>query len=204
MKKFTLILSLLFCLSLFAVSAYSVELDSVSSNEIVLAFGDLDSIDVIIKDVAVRVETDTISDTYVADYDLEVNANKILLSVNLNEIFNDYRKEEITYITVTGTLDDEDFAKRVTSRSTASGVTFAAPGQASSSNWIYWVLGIVLVIVLIVLIFLLLQTPNQPVPVKKVAKKKVAKKKAVKKTVKKKVVKKTVKKTAKKKAKKRR
>jgi hypothetical protein len=200
MKKLAITTFLLLILTLSAVLAVTPDIESVSSNEIVLSFNEFNSI-VPIRDVIAKVETDTLTDNYPVDSKAVVKNGEIVLTVETNEIFEDYTLEEVNYITITGTADGEPFAKRVAMR-TSSNQRFAAPAAEDSSSFVYMITTLAVVLVLIVISVLLFsnQDMSPKMPQRKVTKKKTTKKKAKKKSTKKKVAKK---KTTKKKAKKR-
>ena len=202
MKKISILLLIILSLSLFSVSALTVDVDSISSNELTLSFSGLNTLDVRFTDLTVKVETDSISDTYLADTSIEVSENLVYLTADLTEILEDYSKEEIKYITLTGKLDDVDFSKRVAYRESVE-VRFQAAEVERGLSIIYWIIGAILVMVFLVLAYLtFMPKKRKEIKIYKKPTKKKVKKKVKKKAVKKKVKKKTSKKKVKKKKKK--
>jgi hypothetical protein len=186
---------------LISVSAYDLDVESVSNKEIVLSFSGLDSVDFEFGEVTARVEASTFTDTYLIDPAFSVSGEDVLLSVDISDVYKDYSKDQVESITISGSLDGSDFAKRVSMREGTTNLRLAPAEE--STNVIYWILGIVLLLVLAVLLVVLIREPKKRKVVKKTVKRKKAKKKkSKKKAKKKKVTKKKVKKTTKKKAKK--
>ena len=195
MKRATILISILLVLCLVSVSAYDLGVESVSNKEIILSFSGLNSVDFDFGEITVRAESSTFTDTYLAEPMFSVSGEDVLLTVDISDIYKDYSKDQIEAITISGSLDDGVFAKRVSMRGSTSNLRLA-PAEESTSL-IYWVLGIVLLLVLAVLLVILIKEPSKKKVVTKKAVKKVTKKKA-----KEKVTKKAVKKVTKKKSKK--
>ena len=201
MKKISILLLIILSLSLFSVSALTVDVDSLESNELTLSFSGLNTLDLKFTDLTVKVETNSLSDTYLADTSIEVSDNTIFLIADLTEILEDYSKEEIKYLTLTGKLDGQDFSKRVAYRESVE-VRFQAAEVERGGSIIFWIIGAILVMVFLVLAYLtLMPKKRKEIKVYKKPSKRKVKKKVKKKTVKKKVKKKTSKKKVKKKKK---
>ncbi|MBT3324274.1 hypothetical protein HN681_04610 [archaeon] len=201
MKKISILLLIILSLSLFSVSALTVDVDSLESNELTLSFSGLNTLDLKFTDLTVKVETNSLSDTYLADTSIEVSDNTIFLIADLTEILEDYSKEEIKYLTLTGKLDGQDFSKRVAYRESVE-VRFQAAEVERGVSIIFWIIGAILVMVFLVLAYLtLMPKKRKEIKVYKKPSKRKVKKKVKKKTVKKKVKKKTSKKKVKKKKK---
>tara|TARA_Y100000310_G_C20592278_1_gene768698 strand:- start:105 stop:767 length:663 start_codon:yes stop_codon:yes gene_type:complete len=202
MKRASILICILLALCLISVSAYDLGVESVSNEEIILSFSGLDSVDFDFGEITAKVEGSTFTDTYLIEPAFSTLGDDVLLSVDISEVYKDYSKDQVEAITVSGSLDGSDFAKRVFMRDATANLRLAPTGE--DANIIYWILGIVLLLVLAVLLVILIKEPKKRKVVKKKVKRKKAKKKAKKKVKKKKkkVTKKKVKKTTKKKSKK--
>jgi hypothetical protein len=186
-------LSVLFVLLLgsFAI-AINVDVESASQDSATIYFSGLKTLDVVFENIQVVVETSTLTDTYIADYKLEVKGSQIFLTADLTDVYLDYSPSQIEAIIIRGSLDGEDFAKRVAVREGES-IRFGAPtGAPSKASLVYWVIAIVLVIVAAALFNHLIhgQKQQRKLPVKK-SRKKNSKKKVKKKGTKTKKRKKT-------------
>ncbi|MSR86498.1 hypothetical protein EXS74_03835 [Candidatus Woesearchaeota archaeon] len=189
MKRLTILVLLLFSLQIFNVGAYDITVDSASEKTIVLAISDLNSIDIQLDNIVATVETQTISDRYTIDATLKKEGQMVLITVDVSPIFQDYAKEEVKAITVSGTViiqgETIDFGKRVPYRSDSqrANLQLAPALDEGSSSLIYSIVGLSLLLVFLILI-LFYKKPKQKAILKKktsVKKKKVVKKKTKKK-----------------------
>jgi hypothetical protein len=211
MKRVAILIIAILCVSIALVLAAEVQVQEASEDQVILELTDISSLDIRLGEVTVTVETEGLTDTYVADADLTRDGDMVLVVVDVSDAFEDY--ESFDALVVRGTVEEDgvtdEFAKRIAVRSSGSQVQFAAPTLEGGST-AYWVVGILLILTVIVL-FLLVQrtTPLKKsaaernirkAPIKK-AKKQAAKAKTRKRATKR--TKKSSKKKAKKKAKKR-
>jgi hypothetical protein len=202
MRKLSfLVLAMLF-LSLSFVLGFNVDVTDYDGTQATLAFSGFSEV-VPITDVRVKVETDSLTDNYPVDSTQSISGDLILLTVDLSDINEDYQAG-VNSLTIVGTIDGQEFGKRISARSGSQAVFGAPADEAEDIKYIYWITGLTIGIVFLVLVYLLFgSTPpkkRKSTPKKKVVKKKVAKKKAVKKKVsKKKASKKSKKKVVKKK-----
>ena len=189
MKRLTILVLLLLSLQLFNVGAYDIAVDSASQETIVLAISDLNSVDVQLNTIVATVETETVSDTYTVDAKLTTDEQRVLITVDVTPIFQDYAQEEVKAITVSGTViiqgESIDFGKRVPYRASSqrNNHQLAPSLDEGSASLIYSIVGLSLVLVFLILI-LFYKKPKQKVIVKRKTspkKKKVVKKKAKKK-----------------------
>ncbi len=154
MQKLLFMTVLLTLLGTVSVSAFTVDVESSSTEKIVLSFSGFTEFPVI-EDVTAQAETGTLTDRYLADTKLSVSGDKILLEVDVSEIFEDYSASDIKSITVAGVADGEEFAKRVAYRET-SAPRQLAPEDGSGTSPLRWALGLVLLIIFLVLFYLVL------------------------------------------------
>jgi hypothetical protein len=195
MRKTLGIFILLVLVLVSSVLAYDVGVSSADSSKAEIYFTGLSSVDVVFDNIQVVVETESLTDRYIADYSLEVRGEIIYLSTDLSEIFEDYSIGEVKSIVVSGEIDGEDFAKRVAIRE-GENVRFGAPDQTSTKvKVVYWVLALLLIFVVAALLVLLAHDT------KHMRKQKYTRKPTAKKKTKKKSSKAKKKKTSKKKAK---
>lgn len=154
MKRLMIAAGILVLLQLFFVSAYEVQVDSFSDKEVVLAISGLQSINLKVTEVKATVESESVSDTYPAEFTLKTQGDVVLLTIDIMPLFEDYTKEQMKSITVSGIIDVEgekaEFGKRIPIRDERSQKQFA-PSSEESSSLIYWVVGLSLVLVLIIL-----------------------------------------------------
>jgi len=172
MKRIILLIMLLGLLSFSTVFAYEINIQSVTDSELVLAVSGLNNVDIKFSDLKATVDTATVSDTYYVDKKLSIEDNKILVTIDITPLKEDY--SDIDSITVSGFIEvdgvKEEFAKRASYRD--SGVVFSAP-ELNSSELIYWIIGIVLLIVVFALLFVTRK------PKKKAKRRKKSKKKKI-------------------------
>lgn len=189
MKRLTILILLLLCAQLFTASASDITVDSASQQTIVLSVSNLKTVDLKINSVTATAETDTVSDTYSVDATAKTEGNKVLISINIGPIFQDYPSDQIKAITVSGTIDIAGetipFGKRVPYRSSTSQQNSEkqlAPALSSTnpSTILYIIVGLSLVLVLLIL-FLFYNKPKRKMVTSKTKKRKTVKKKVMRK-----------------------
>ena len=191
MKRGIILLFLVLSIYLASVSAYSVNIDSSSNQEIILSFSGFNEV-VPIQEIVATAETATLSDTYPVSTKLNLERNNIVVSIDIHEIFEDYTLAEVEYVTISGLVDGEPFAKRITMRE-GRAVKFAAPAESfGTPNYLYGLLMLAILFVIVIIVFVLLapQASHRRKKSGKKTKKKVTRKKKTKKKVSKKKVKK--------------
>ena len=105
MKRLILLSIILIVLQIFFVSAYEIQVNSFSNSEVILEVSGLQSFDVKVTDVTATAESDTISDTYTADVNLQTEGDKVLIKVDISPIFKDYTSEQVKSVTVSGFIE---------------------------------------------------------------------------------------------------
>ena len=197
MKRLTILVLLLLCVQVLNVGAYEITVDSASQEKIVLVVSDLKTVDIKVEDATATVETQSISDTYAVDARASTQGDKVLISIDVSPIFEDYSVEEVKEITVSGKInvagESIEFGKRVPYRSnspTQSSQQRAPSLPSTSSSVIYWIVGLSLVLVLLILILFY----NKPKRSRAKRKRVIKRKKPVVKIVKKRSIRKKAKK----------
>ncbi|HIH15774.1 MAG: hypothetical protein QT08_C0014G0037 [archaeon GW2011_AR17] len=189
MKRLVIGILLIVCIQLFLVGAYDLEVESFSESEVVLALTNLESVDVKVTDVKATVESETLSDTYVVDAALTNEEGTILVSIDVSPLFEDYTKEQIQAITVSGLIEingeQTEFGKRVPLRNASPSTARFAPAQ-ENSTLIYWIVALcVILVILILLIFYKKPKTRKSSQKKRTKRKSPVKKKGAKKKAKK-------------------
>ncbi len=175
-------LLLIFSVLLFTIpflSAYEIGIDSVTDSRMILSFSGLDSFDVKFTEVTATAETPSTSDAFIVDTTLSSTSDKILLSIDISPLGEDY--SNINSVLISGYIESngekEKFSKRVSLRPEASAIKSLAP-EISNSTLIYWTTGLAVLFVILVIVFLFVKRPQKVIPkrVKKKSKKRVKKK----------------------------
>ena len=126
MKRLTILILLLLSFQIFTVGAYDITVDSASQDSIVLAISDLNTVDIQLGKVVATVETETISDTYTIDATAKTQGERVLITIDVNPLFEDYSMDQVKAITVSGTITIEgelvEFGKRVPYRGSSSSI----------------------------------------------------------------------------------
>jgi len=135
--------------------AFEVQVDSFSGSEITLAFSGLETVDIRVTNVQATAESSVLSDSYPIQPQLSTVGDKVLLTADVSPIFEDYSREELQSILITGFIEiDEEqtkFAKRVQVRSVSAAPAFAAPA-AESATTVYITTGLAIILVLLIII----------------------------------------------------
>lgn len=183
--KQLLFLSLVLLLSFPFISAYEPDIDSMTNSKITLSFSALQTLDVKFSDITATAETASTSDTYIVDIKLSSTPDKVLLSVDISPLKEDY--PDMASVLISGYIESdglkEKFSKRISLRPESTTIKSLAPGM-STSTLIYWTTGLATLFVILLITFLFAKKP------KKIISKKVKAKKKQNKRVKKKVKKK--------------
>lgn len=184
MKKLLLLPLIILLLVSFSF-AYELAVDSKTDSLVILTFSDLKTLDIKFIDVTATAETNTISDTYIVDTSLSTTTDSILLSIDISSLKEDY--PQINSILISGYIESEGiqekFSKRIFLRPESTPNRSLAP-ELSSSEMIYWTVGLAVLLVIMIILFIFLREPKEiiiPKKVKRKSKKKAKKKKAKKK-----------------------
>ncbi len=190
MKRLSILIFILLSLHIISVTAYELEVESFSEEEILLALTNVETVDVKINNVQATAESASISDTYTVQATLQTEGEIILISIDVSPIFQDYSAEQLQSIMVSGELEIAgeitEFGKRVPVRSEQTNQRALAPA-AESTTLIYWIVALALVLVFLILV-LFYKKPSTKKQISLIAKKKGKKRKSLakkKKTIKK-------------------